>query len=118
MKLTRSIMVVLLGLSLSAPKAHACELPGVEFFTWFYHICHPDSDNSPKESQRHDRSSGRDCHGGGGDPGPRPCPSILTQIVVALSFLYTATGRQSCSFLIGIKHVWLPVAFNVQPAPN
>jgi hypothetical protein len=65
MKLTRSIMVVLVGLSLSAPAAHACEIPGAGFFTWFYHICHPDSDSGNNNSHQ-DNRGGRDCHGGSG----------------------------------------------------
>ena len=76
MKLTRSIMVVLVGISLSAPSAHACELPGVDFFTWVYRICHPDSDSSPKQSNQ-GRSPGRDCHGGGGTPVSAPTPPSL-----------------------------------------
>ncbi len=69
-------MVVLVGLSLSAPSAHACELPGVDFFTWVYRICHPDIDNSPKESHQN-RNSGRDCHGGGSTPVTTPTPPSL-----------------------------------------
>jgi hypothetical protein len=74
MKLTRSIMVVLVGLSLSAPAAHACEIPGAGFFTWFYHICHPDSDSGNNDSHQN-RSSGRDCHGGGSTPSNPSAPS-------------------------------------------
>jgi hypothetical protein len=61
MKLTRSIMVVLVGLSLSAPSAHACEIPGAGFFTWFYSMCHHESDSF--DHDRHDRGSGRNCNG-------------------------------------------------------
>jgi hypothetical protein len=73
MKLTRSIMVVLVGLSLSAPAAHACEIPGAGFFTWFYHICHPDSDTGNNDSHQN-RGSGRDCHGGGSTTPSTPTP--------------------------------------------
>jgi hypothetical protein len=73
MKLTRSIMVVLVGLSLSAPAAHACEIPGAGFFTWFYHICHPDSDSGSKDSHQ-DNNSRRDCHGSSTTPTPPPSP--------------------------------------------
>ena len=66
MKLTRSIMVVLVGLSLSAPAAHACEIPGAGFFTWFYSICHHESDSFDRN--HHDRNSGRDCNHGGSNP--------------------------------------------------
>jgi hypothetical protein len=66
MKLTRSIMVVLVGLSLSAPAAHACEIPGAGFFTWFYHVCHPDSDQGNNNSRHDNKGSGRDCHGSSG----------------------------------------------------
>jgi hypothetical protein len=73
MKLTRSIMVVLVGLSLSAPAAHACEIPGAGFFTWFYHVCHPDTNSYDRD--HHDRNSGRDCHGGSSTPST---PSVPT----------------------------------------
>ncbi len=70
MKLTRSIMVVLLGLSLSAPSAHACEIPGAGFFTWLYTICHHDS-GFDRDCDHDSRNSGngRDCNHSGGTGG-------------------------------------------------
>lgn len=70
MKLTRSIMVVLVGLSLSAPAAHACEIPGAGFFTWLYSMCHHDLD-SRRECDQNGQNSGigRNCDHGKGNGG-------------------------------------------------
>ncbi len=70
MKLTRSIMVVLVGLSLSAPAAHACEIPGAGFFTWLYSMCHHDLD-SRRECDQNGQNSGigRNCDRGNGNGG-------------------------------------------------
>ena len=70
MKLTRSIMVVLVGLSLSAPSAHACEIPGAGFFTWLYSICHHEGGFGRECDQNGQNSgTGRNCDHGRGNGG-------------------------------------------------
>jgi hypothetical protein len=70
MKLTRSIMVVLVGLSLSAPSAHACEIPGAGFFTWLYSVCHHEGGfNRECDQNGQNSGTGRNCDHGRGNGG-------------------------------------------------
>ena len=53
MKLTRSILVVLLGLSLSSPSAFACDKSGSGILGWVHHVIHHD-DDADNDSHKHD----------------------------------------------------------------
>jgi hypothetical protein len=53
MKLTRSILVVLLGISLSSPSAFACDKSSSGILGWVHHVIHHD-DDADNDSHKHD----------------------------------------------------------------
>ncbi len=67
MKILRTAAIALIGISLSTPSAHACDLD-FSVFAWVYQIMHPQPDCDHHDNRGGD---GRDCnHGGSGTTTP------------------------------------------------
>ena len=76
MKILRTAAIALIGISLSTPSAHACELD-LSFFTWIYQIMHPQPDSHDNRGGDNRGGNGRDCNhsGSGGGSTIIPCAS-------------------------------------------
>ena len=68
-KLSRSVLVLLIGFSLSSPAAFACEIPDNGFFAWVYQFIHHEPDVNRDRGDQHHSSGGRNCSGGGHSSG-------------------------------------------------
>jgi hypothetical protein len=68
MKVLRTAAIALIGISLSTPSAHACELD-LSFFTWIYQIMHPQPDSHDNRGGDNRGGNGRDCNRGGSGGG-------------------------------------------------